>query len=56
MYKPEAKEAILKELNNFFNVDRGNRITMYNMAGLFSRINGIFDENIEPPKPPKKEK
>ena len=43
-YKPELKIAIIKLLNEFFEIERGNRVTGFNMDGLLMKMHSLFDK------------
>jgi len=52
MFEIETRERILKEINQFFQVEQGNRLTIYNMGAFSDRINTVLMECLEIPKPP----
>jgi|GEM_PF-3940746 len=52
-YKPAAKAAVMKALEEFYGVEQGNKVTMYSMTGLMSVVNRAFDTNqVEEAKEP----
>jgi len=46
MYKAEIKKALHQMLIDFFNEERGNRVTSYNVNGLIGTLNSILQDNV----------
>ena len=44
-YKEALKEDLVKIFNEYFQEERGNRVTSFNFNGLCMRMNQVFDEN-----------
>ncbi|RLC35793.1 hypothetical protein DRH29_05750, partial [candidate division Kazan bacterium] len=55
-YKPKLAQDVTKILQDFFRQEQGNRLTVYSMEALMSRINRSFGENIVVPQVPDKPK
>jgi len=53
-FKMETQTAVNEVLKQFYEAERGNRLTSYSMDGLIVRLNQIFRINIIIPKPPEK--
>ncbi len=55
-FEHKTQEQVTKEIVNFYNETKGDKLSTYSIEGLFLRINKIFMENIMIPKPVKQEK
>jgi len=44
MYKNKLKQEIIKLISEFFQVERGNRVTSFNMDGLLVKIASLFEK------------
>ena len=53
-YNNKTRAEVAKQLNTFFQVEQGNRLTVYSMKSLLEEINKIFTDNIVVPKVPAK--
>ena len=43
----KLKEEVLKQLQQFYNVEQGNRVTIYNFTSLVNQISNTID-NLKP--------
>lgn len=48
MYKPELKSAMIKLMSEFFQVERGNRVTGFNIEGLITKMQVVFNSHEVP--------
>jgi len=59
-YKADVKKAVDQELINFYEQEKGNKVTEYSIRGLIGRLTAIMDrfviKEVPPaPEPPKAE-
>ena len=51
-YKADVNQVIAKILQDFYQQEQGNRLTIYSMRGLLQEINRGFQENMVLPEKP----
>ena len=44
-YKNEVKDEITKAMSTFLEVEKENKVTIYNMSGLTAVINNVLAQN-----------
>ena len=54
-FENKTQEEVSKQLIDFYNETKDNKLSGYAIEGLLLRINNIFRNNIVIPQPPKKD-
>ena len=52
MYKDTLKDEMLGLIADFFKVERGNRVTSFNIDGLLAKAQVILEKHLVPIKDP----
>ena len=53
-FKHSTQQAIVELLQQFYDAEQGNTLTIFSVMGLVARTNKVFRDNIAIPKPPVK--
>lgn len=46
MYNDQIKDKIIATVKLFFQYEQGNRVTIFNISGLFAKIDKDFKESV----------